>query len=146
MSLLPPGTSGHPYDDEDGSVSEVIRPAAILGEQSARTILTSLERNDVRAGGRWHAVPGLWRRFDTPWETPFEPGPSSLHLGSISCVYDQPARYTITVFRATVTPLGTHQGWTVERLCDEAFGFAGLTLASCPRADLAPPPPPFRFR
>jgi len=36
-------------------------------------------------------------------------------------------------------------GWTVESLCDEALGFGGLTLATCPRADLKPPPKPFRF-
>jgi hypothetical protein len=34
---------------------------------------------------------------------------------------------------------------TVASLCDEALKFGGLTLATCPRADLKPPPQPFRF-
>jgi hypothetical protein len=34
---------------------------------------------------------------------------------------------------------------TVASLCDEALQFGGLTLETCPRADLKPPPQPFRF-
>jgi hypothetical protein len=44
----------------------------------------------------------------------------------------------------TVTPVGTAAGWTVEKLCDEPLGYGGLTLASCPRAKMQPPPKPFR--
>jgi hypothetical protein len=51
----------------------------------------------------------------------------------------------ITIYRATITRFGHQHGWTVETLCDEAHGFGGLTLAGCPRVDLAPPPRPFRF-
>jgi len=50
------------------------------------------------------------------------------------------ARGSITVYRASVTNEAAAIGWTIDALCDEAFGHAGLTLASCPRAALQPPP------
>jgi hypothetical protein len=56
-----------------------------------------------------------------------------------------PMKYAITIYRATITPFGAQHGWTVEDLCDEALGFGGLTLAECPRAELTPPPKPFRM-
>jgi hypothetical protein len=34
---------------------------------------------------------------------------------------------------------------TVQSLCDEALQHGGLTLDTCPRADLKPPPLPFRM-
>jgi hypothetical protein len=46
----------------------------------------------------------------------------------------------------TVTPAGLDLGWTVEDLCDDALAAGGLTLASCPRAEIsnAPKSDPFR--
>ncbi len=124
---------------------EVIRPAALLSEQAARDILAGLAADDVRAAGHWSARPGVWQRFEAPWPggvAPAEaPGPG--HLGTISCIYDSPRRFTVTVFRASVTALGAEQGWTVRALCDEAFGHAGLTLDSCPRVPMQPAPRPF---
>jgi hypothetical protein len=45
---------------------EVIRPAALLSEAATRLILAGLESDDVRAGGRWHARPGIWQRYESP--------------------------------------------------------------------------------
>ena len=45
-----------------------------------------------------------------------------------------------------VTDRGQAQGWTVDRLCDDARQHAGLTLATCPRAELVAPPRPDPFR
>ena len=59
--------------------------------------------------------------------------------------YSTPTRYEITIYRATITRVGSDLGWTVESLCDEALGFGSLTLANCPRATLTEPPKPFRF-
>ncbi len=114
---------------EDFAVSEVIRPAAVLSETAARRVLGALALDP-----RWEVTPGVWLRNDT----------AGTHLGTLSCVYDTPSRYSVTVFRASITTDGVTQAWTVERLCDEAFGHADLTLAEVPRADLLPPPPPFR--
>jgi hypothetical protein len=128
---------------DEGAVTEVIRPAAILAEEAARNVLVELALRDVRNGGMWDFEPSIWRRFDRSWAGG-RPGPSQL-LGTIQVAYGTPTRYEITIFRATITTVGQEQGWAVESLCDEALGFGGYTLASCPRAHLQPPPQPFRL-
>lgn len=122
---------------------EVIRPAAVLSETHTKLILVALAADDVRSGGHWWTRVGTWRRYETPWaDGADEPG-DAVHLGTLSCVYDSPARYCVTVFRASLTTHGLERGWTTSTLCDDAFRHAGLTLADCPRADLAAPPRPF---
>lgn len=124
----------------------VIRPAAVLGIAAATEIVSALERLDVSRGGVWSATPGMWQRFDMPWNG-FGGGKGTAQLvGSIAVIYDEPRRNEITIFRATVTPYGVEAGWNVERLCDDALTWAGLTLATCPRADLKPPPRADPFR
>jgi hypothetical protein len=130
---------------EEGVVSEVIRPAAVIPEEAARTVLMQLSIDDARVGGQWEAEPSAWRRFNKAWDGGGSPGTAEL-IGSIHIAYGVPTRYEITVFRATVTAFGTATGWTVDALCDEALRHGGLSLATCPRADLKPPPRPFRFR
>jgi hypothetical protein len=130
---------------DEGVISEVIRPAAILPEGNARSVLVELALRDVRNGGTWDAEPNMWRRYDRPWD-----GADGTHgdaelIGCIQVAYGTPTRYEITIYRVTVTRLGREHGWTVETLCDEALEFGGLDLASCPRASLDPPPKPFRF-
>ncbi len=107
-------------------------------------MLVELALRDVRQDGLWWSSPTLWRRYDQPWLSQDEPGAAAL-IGGIQVTYGVPERYSITIYRATVSPYGVAQGWHVERLCNEALAFAGLTLADCPRADLKPPPPPFRM-
>ena len=130
---------------EDVAVTEVIRPAAVLPESAAREVLVELAHHDVRAGGCWASSPTLWQRYDRPWD-PAGTGPGdAVLLGSLQVSYGTPTRYAITIYRATVTMLASSNGWTVEALCDEALAFGGYTLAECPRADLKPPPRPFRM-
>ena len=130
----------------DVAVTEVIRPAAVLPEEAARVVLVELAHRDVRSGGTWVSSPTLWERYTTPWTGVGAASPGdSLLLGSLQVTYGTPTRYAITIYRATVTSHGAAAGWTVEALCDEALGYAGYTLADCPRADLKPPPPPFRM-
>ena len=132
---------------DEGVVTEVIRPAAVVPEEAARAVLMQLALRDVRLGGLWDTEPALWRRFDMPWENGAgnDATPPSQLLGTIQVAYGVPTRYEITIFRATITKVGTDQGWTVEALCDEALAYGGLSLATCPRADLTPPPPRFSF-
>ena len=130
---------------DEGAVTQVIRPAAVIPEEAAHDVLMALSLRDVRVGGVWQAEPSVWRRFDAPWEGD-DAGVGSELIGSIQIAYGVPTRYEITIFRATITKVGAQQGWTVEALCDEALAFGGLSLASCPRADLKPPPRPFSFR
>lgn len=136
------------FDDDDGwdegIVTEVIRPAAIVPEESARAVLVELALRDVNNAGFWLSDPSRWARYDMPWRGPGDAGESQL-VGTIQVAYGTPTRYEITIYRATITRRGTELGWTVIKLCDEALGFGGLDLATCPRASLKPPPKPFRF-
>jgi hypothetical protein len=135
-----PGDSGY----DEGSVTEVIRPAAVVPEEAARTILVELSLNSVHAGGLWLGQPSRWDRFDAPWAGPEDPAGAML-VGSIQVAYGTPTKYEITIYRVTITERGSHLGWSVQSLCDEALRFGDLTLAMCPRAQLTAPPKPFRF-
>jgi hypothetical protein len=66
-------------------------------------------------------------------------------IGTVQVAYGTPTRYEITIYRVTISQLGGHQGWTVARLCGEVLEAGELTLATCPRASLVPPPKGFRF-
>lgn len=132
--------------NDDGVVTEVIRPAAVLPDDAARCVLMELALRDVRVGGLWWSEPSIWRRYDRPWDALDGSEGNARLLGTIQVAYGVPTRYEITIFRATITRFGTDAGWTVQSLCDEALAFGGLALDTCPRADLTPPPQPFRFR
>lgn len=135
--------AGEAYGDV--AVTAVIRPAAILPEEAARRVLVELAHRDVRVGGTWLSTPSVWQRYDKAWRGNDDPGEATL-MGTMQITYGVPTRYDITIYRVTVTTSGATQGWTVESLCDEALAFGGFTLAQCPRAELRPPPKPFRLR
>jgi hypothetical protein len=128
---------------DDGLVTEVIRPAAILREDAARLVRVELAVHNVCSGGLWWSEPTNWRRYDSPWNgISNTPGTAEL-LGTMQIAYGVPTRFDITIYRATITRAGRQVGLTVISLCDEALAFAGLTLAICPRASLTPPPKAF---
>ncbi len=129
-----------------GDQTTVIRPSAVLGEKAAAAVVRELESRDVGRGGVWNVSPGLWQRYDVPWNgTPGGPGTAKL-VGGIAAVYGTPSRYDITIYRVTTTDHGRAVGWTVEKLCDDALQYAGRTLAECPRSSLVAPPTPDPFR
>jgi hypothetical protein len=129
---------------DEGVITEVIRPAAIVPEEAARAILVELSLNDVLAGGLWRGEPSRWNRYDRAWTGIDDPGESGL-IGSVQVAYGTPTKYEITIYRVTITRLGSQLGWSVQSLSDEALGFGELTLGQCPRAALTLPPKPFRF-
>ncbi len=131
-----------PFDED--VVTEVIRPAAIVPEEAARAILVELSLHGVTSGGNWLAEASRWNRYDRPWASASAPGGAGL-LGSIQIAYGTPTKYEITIYRVTITQLGSQQGWSVQTLSDEALGFGDLTLAQCPRAPMQAPPRPFRY-
>src|SRR5947209_11825178 len=90
---------------EDVAITEVIRPAAVLPESAARVVLVELALRDVRNDGQWWSSPTLWRRYDRPWDDQETPGTAEL-IGSLQVTYGTPMKYSITVYRATVTPFG----------------------------------------
>jgi hypothetical protein len=123
------------YDDL--TVTEIVRPAAVLTGPSAAMVLDGLAYNDARIGGRWSASPDCWRLYEQSWDGVDARAAATAGLiGSIQVAYGTPSRYDITIFRATVTLRGSQNGYTVQSLCDEALSFAGLTLASCPRVEV----------
>lgn len=136
--------SDAPAIEGPDGISQVIRPAAVVPEVAARKILIQIAVRDVRNGGEWRSQPNLWSLYDMPWPSPSDQGEAQL-LGTIHLAYGTPTKYEITLYRVQITKYGTQQGWTVQSVTDEALSFGGLTLAECPRAELANVPAPFRF-
>jgi len=118
----------------------IIRPAAVLDERAAAGVLTELDRLDVSVGGVWSASSSLWQRYDQPWDGPGATRGSAQLVGSIAVMYDAPNRHQITLYKVTVTDAGRGAGWTVESVTDDALAAVGLSLATCPRAELSQPP------
>jgi len=124
----------------------IIRPAAVLDERAAHRVLSELKRLDVSENGVWNATSSLWQRYDMPWDGSGGTRGQARLLGSIAVMYDSPNRHQITIYKVTVTPFGLDNGWAVESLTDDALTWAGLSLATCPRAELSEPPTKDPFR
>jgi hypothetical protein len=127
--------------------TEVIRPAAVLPTRAAHQVLTHLRWADVSKHGVWNASASVWQRYNKPWDGPGGTRGESTLLGSIAVMYDTPARHEVTIYRVTITATGQREGWTVQRLCDDALTAAGLTLAECPVTAMAgaPTTDPFKL-
>ena len=127
---------------------EIIRPAAVLESRVATQVLNHLRDQDVSLGGVWNASASVWQRYDVPWNGVGGTRGTSVLLGTVAVMYDTPVRNEVTIYRVTVTPAGGDLGWTVDALCDDALVAGGLTLASCPRAEIsnAPKSDPFKSR
>ena len=120
----------------------------MLEHRVAARVMAELERMDVSLGGLWAASASLWQRYDQPWNGPGGGRGTSQLVGSIGVMYDAPARQQITLYRVTLTEAGLALGYTVDKICDDALSWVGMTLAQCPRAELATAPAadPFRRR
>ncbi len=125
------------YPEEE---TRVIRPAAVLDERTTIRVMSELIRLDVANGGVWNASSSLWQRYDKTWDGLGGSRGSARLIGSIAVMYDAPHRHQITIYKVTITAFGKESGWQVNDLCDDALTWVGLTLESCPRAELAPPP------
>ena len=120
----------------------------MLDQRTASRVLSELERLDVARGGIWNATSSLWQRYDQPWDGLGGARGGAQLIGSIAVMYDAPNRHQITIYKVTVTRAGRENGWTVDSICDDALTWVGLTLARCPRTELASPPisDPFKPR
>jgi hypothetical protein len=121
----------------------VIRPAAIVPEREARMLMAWVAVHDVTHGGVWAHDVGYFKRFSGPFDGLAGMRGSAVLLGTIHVTWD---KYDVTIFRVSVTDEGAARALTVESLCNELLVHAGLTLATCPRADLAPAPVPDPFK
>src|SRR4051812_42243229 len=129
---------------DEGMVSEVIRPAAIVPEEAARAVLVELALRDVQNGGGWQSEPQLWSLYDRPWHGYNNPAGAEL-IGTIQVAYGTPTKYEITIYPVTPTRFGGDHGRTVPSPTHAAPGVRGLTLDACPRATLSAPPRPFKY-
>jgi hypothetical protein len=120
--------------------TQVIRPAAVLRAVEGERVVAALKGLDVADGGIWNINPGMWQRYDKPWDGPGGMSGTAKLVGTIGSAYGSPTRYDITIYRVTISAHGAELGWTVESLCDDALGYAGLSLATCTRAELFNPP------
>jgi hypothetical protein len=126
-----------------GDMDRVIRPAAVIPEQAARLLMSWVAVHDVTHGGVWAHDIGYFKRFSGPFDGVGGMRGSAVLLGSIHVTWD---KYEVTIFRVSITDDGLARGMTVESLCNELLLHAGLTLATCPRANMAPAPAPDPFR
>ncbi len=120
--------------------TRILRPSAVLDHLTAAHLVGELEAQDVSRGGVWVATPALWQRYDRPWNGPGGSRGNSQLVGSIAVMYDAPARQQITLYRVALTDAGLAAGYTVDSVCDAALALVGMTLADCPRAELAAAP------
>ena len=121
----------------------VIRPSAIVPEAAARELLAWVAAHDVTCGGVWAHDVGYFKRFSGPFDGIGGMRGSAVLLGTIHVTWD---KYDVTIFRVSITDEGVARRMTVEGLCNELLVHAGLTLATCPRAQLAAAPVPDPFR
>jgi hypothetical protein len=119
---------------------EVIRPAAVLESRVAALVLGALRADDVSTGGVWNASASVWQRYDRPWNGVGGTRGDARLMGTVAVMYDTPVRHEVTIYRVAITPAGAAMGWEVSTLCDDALAAGGLTLASCPRAEIANAP------
>ena len=126
-----------------GDTDRVIRPSAIVPEQAARQLLAWVAVHDVTHGGVWAHDIGYFKRFSGPFDGHGGMRGTAVLLGTIHVTWD---KYDVTIFRVSITDEGVARRMTVEGLCNELLVHAGLTLATCPRAELAATPAPDPFR
>jgi hypothetical protein len=108
-------------------------PAAVLRPFEVDQVIAALRLRDVAVGGVWSASPGVWQRWDRGWDGPGGMPGTAQAVGTIGAAYGVPVRGDIAIIRGAVTAHGHELGWTVESLCNDVLGHAGLTLDTCAR-------------
>ena len=127
------------------AVQSQIRPALVLPEREARTLLAAATREDVSRGGVFSAGPAGIQLWSGEWDGPGGSHGSALHLGSVDWSYDTPARHYITVYRVLVTAAGAELGHTTESVLSRVMALGGLTSEGATLTMAVPPPrDPFR--
>ncbi|GMA89345.1 hypothetical protein GCM10025868_45950 [Angustibacter aerolatus] len=130
---------------DEGVVSEVIRPAAIVPEEAARAVL--VEPGPARRAERWRLAVGAagCGACTTGPGTVTTTRPAPRLIGTIQVAYGTPTKYEITIYRVTVTRFGVDNGWTVTSLTDAALEYGEPHPRRLPPRHPQRPPRPFRF-
>jgi len=128
------------------STASQIRPAIVLPDREARTLLAAAEREDVSRGGCFSAGPAGVQVWSGPWNGAGGSHGTSEHLGSVDWSYDTPSRHYITVYRVLVTVTGVAAGYTSADVLKHVLDLAGLSAASEVALAMEPPPARDPFR
>src|SRR3954454_23097414 len=89
-----------------GELTKVIRPAAVVPESSAASIIEQLSTRDVARGGVWKVSPTRGPRYSGPRGRTGGTTGSALLIASIPVAYETPVRNPITIHRVTITEGG----------------------------------------
>ena len=111
----------------------VLRPAAVLGAEVAERVLAALAEGDVSRGGVWNASPGVWQRYDQPWNGLGGMRGTAELVGSIAVTHDAPLRGEISIYKASLTAHGLALRISAEQICDDALSVVGMRISSCSR-------------
>ena len=108
------------------SVATQVRPAIVLPDREARSLLAAAGREDVGRSGRFSAGPAGVQVWSGPWNGLLGSRGSSEHFGSVDWSYDTPSRHWITVYRVLVTAQGVAAGETPQTVLDRVLALAGV--------------------
>ena len=109
------------------AVASQVRPAIVLPDREARTLLHVAEREDVSRGGCFSAGPAGVQVWSGPWDGVGGSHGSSEHLGSVDWSYDTPTRHYITIYRVLVTVKGVAAGFTPADILNHVLELAGIS-------------------
>jgi len=121
-----------------------VRPALVLAERQARSLLDAAAANDVTRGGLFSTSPACIQVWDRPWDSASAAG-ESVHLGSVDWSYDTPVKHYVTIYRAMVTDAGHVNGETTLSVLGRVLALTGIPLDGA-RVTLAAPPARDPFR
>jgi hypothetical protein len=126
-------------------VASQVRPAIVLPDREARTLLVAAEGADVSRGGCFSAGPAGVQVWSGPWDGPIGSHGSAEHLGSVDWSYDTPSRHYITVYRVLVTSKGIATGLTPAQVLQQVLDLANVVAWPDALTMTAPPArDPFR--
>lgn len=140
FSAPPPNVKLKPNAIARPALSSQVRPALVLAERQARTLLDAAEANDVARGGLFSTTPACIQVWDRPWPNEREPG-DAIHLGSVDWSYDTPVKHYVTIYRAMVTDAGHQHEETTLSILGKVLALTGIPLDG---ARLSMPAPPAR--
>ncbi|HVE75094.1 MAG TPA: hypothetical protein VNA30_08445 [Mycobacteriales bacterium] len=124
-----------------------VRPALVLPDRHARSLLAAAGRQDIAHGGCFSAGPAGIQLWSGPWDGVGGSRGSAEHLGSVDWGWDTPVRHYVTIYRVVVTAAGVSAGETSDSVLQRVIDLGGLALQG-EQIGVAPPRPrdPFHGR
>ncbi|HVE75093.1 MAG TPA: hypothetical protein VNA30_08440 [Mycobacteriales bacterium] len=106
-----------------------VRPALILPDRHARSLLAAAGRQDIAHGGCFSAGPAGVQLWSGPWDgTGGTSRGTAKHLGSVDWGWDTPVQRYVTIYRVFVTAGGVNAGETSESVLQRVMNLCGQAL------------------